>query len=44
MRLIPAGHTVSSDIHNSASCDTADLHGNAMLKQAPAVDHPLGNN
>ena len=38
--LIPAGHTVSSDIRNSASCDTTDLHENAMLKQAPAVDHP----
>ena len=42
--LIPAGHTVSSDIRNSASCDTTDLHENAMLKQAPAVDHPQGNN
>ena len=42
--LIPADHTVSSDIRNSASCDTTDLHENAMLKQAPAVDHPQGNN
>lgn len=42
--LIPAGHTVSSDIRNSTSYDTTDLHENAMLKQAPAVDHPQGNN